>query len=283
MHETRDALPTGIVAFLFSDVEASTRRWEQYGRGDARRAAPSRRDPAAGDRGARRLRFQNDRRRVLCRFFERFRCTRRRDRTRSGVSKARIFARLTACACAWRSMPARPTNEPATISEARSIAPRGSCPQRTAARSCSRPTPPNWHSKKLPDGITLRNLGTVPLRGIKEPERVYQAVGAGLRSESKPLRALETPPNNLPRQSTSFVGRHDDLARVEALLDEGSVVTIVGAGRHREDAPRARDCREPAQRRARRRVARRSRRRSAIPALIASTILSAVGAELTHG
>jgi predicted ATPase/class 3 adenylate cyclase len=82
----------------------------------------------------------------------------------------------------------------------------------------------------LPAGITLRNLGTVPLRGIKEPERVYQAVGEGLRLESKPLRALKTPPNNLPRQNTSFVGRHDDLARVEALLEEGAAVTLVGTG-----------------------------------------------------
>jgi len=38
------------------------------------------------------------------------------------------------------------------------------------------------------------------------------------------------PPNNLPRQSTSFVGRSHDVARIEALLDAGAIVTIVGAG-----------------------------------------------------
>ncbi|MBV8498076.1 MAG: adenylate/guanylate cyclase domain-containing protein [Candidatus Eremiobacteraeota bacterium] len=82
----------------------------------------------------------------------------------------------------------------------------------------------------LPPGVTLRHLGTLALRDLKEPERVFQAIAPGLRSNFKPLRALETPPNNLPRQATSFVGREDDVARAEALLDAGPVVTIVGAG-----------------------------------------------------
>ncbi len=56
-----------------------------------------------------------------------------------------------------------------------------------------------WPS--LPSGVTLRHLGALPLRDLKEPERVYQPVGSGLRSDFKPLRALETPPNNLPHQS----------------------------------------------------------------------------------
>jgi predicted ATPase/class 3 adenylate cyclase len=82
----------------------------------------------------------------------------------------------------------------------------------------------------LPSGITLRHLGTLPLRGLREPERVYQPIGEGLRLEFKALRALQTPPNNLPRQSTSFVGRYDDVSRVDALLDRSALVTIVGAG-----------------------------------------------------
>ena len=82
----------------------------------------------------------------------------------------------------------------------------------------------------LPPGVTLRGLGTLPLRDIKDPERVYQPVGEGLRNEFAPLRALETPPNNLPLQRTSFVGRRDDVAHIDALLDEGALVTIVGAG-----------------------------------------------------
>ncbi len=135
---------------------------------------------------------------------------------------------------------------------------------------------------ELPEGITLRNLGTIPLRGIKEPERIYQAVGSGLRSESKPLRALKTPPNNLPRQSTSFVGRRDDLARVEALLDEASAVTIVGAGgigktRLALEVAASRLNDEPDG------VWVADLSAVGDPALISDTICSALGAELSHG
>lgn len=82
----------------------------------------------------------------------------------------------------------------------------------------------------LPSGTGLRSLGTLPLRDLRQPERVFQLTAPGLRSTFKPLRALETPPNNLPRQTTSFVGRRSDVAHVEALLRGGSLVTICGTG-----------------------------------------------------
>jgi predicted ATPase len=84
--------------------------------------------------------------------------------------------------------------------------------------------------QNLPSGVVLRHLGVLPLRDLTEPESVFQPIASDLRSEFKPLRALETPPNNLPRQTTSFVGRHEDAVKVEALLDAGALVTVVGAG-----------------------------------------------------
>jgi predicted ATPase/class 3 adenylate cyclase len=82
----------------------------------------------------------------------------------------------------------------------------------------------------LPADAGLRHLGTLPLRDLKDPERVFQLTAPGLVSEFKPLRALQTPPNNLPRQASSFVGRDGDLARVKDLLGTGALVTIVGTG-----------------------------------------------------
>ncbi len=76
----------------------------------------------------------------------------------------------------------------------------------------------------------LRSLGMLPLRGFRQAERVYQLTAPGMRSAFKPLRALETPPNNLPRQPTSFVGRQPDVSNVEALLRANSLVTIAGTG-----------------------------------------------------
>lgn len=82
----------------------------------------------------------------------------------------------------------------------------------------------------LLSGVTLRALGTLPLKDLKEPERVYQAIAADLNAEFKALRTVETPPNNLPRQTTSFVGRYDDVARIRTLLHRHALVTVVGAG-----------------------------------------------------
>jgi predicted ATPase/class 3 adenylate cyclase len=76
----------------------------------------------------------------------------------------------------------------------------------------------------------LRSLGMLQLRGFRQAERVFQLTAPGLRSAFKPLHALETPPNNLPRQLTSFVGRQADVTGVEALLRANSLVTIVGTG-----------------------------------------------------
>jgi len=82
----------------------------------------------------------------------------------------------------------------------------------------------------LPPGVALRHLGTLPLKDLKEPERVHQLTVPDLQSDFKALRALETPPNNLPRQPTSFVGRDEELSRVQELVRSNVLVTIVGAG-----------------------------------------------------
>lgn len=44
------------------------------------------------------------------------------------------------------------------------------------------------------------------------------------------VRTLDVPPSNLPRQTTTFVGREAELAEVEALLAKSQLVTIVGSG-----------------------------------------------------
>lgn len=82
----------------------------------------------------------------------------------------------------------------------------------------------------LSGDVALHELGRLALRDIAEPENVYQAVAADLRASLKPLRGLQTPPNNLPHRATSFVGRRDDVDRLEALLRTDRLVTIVGAG-----------------------------------------------------
>jgi predicted ATPase/class 3 adenylate cyclase len=83
---------------------------------------------------------------------------------------------------------------------------------------------------RLPEGVTLRDLGLVRLRDLAEPERVYQVVHATLRTEFPPLRSLEATPNNLPHQVTSFVGRERVLVEAGALLAGTRLLTLVGTG-----------------------------------------------------
>ena len=83
---------------------------------------------------------------------------------------------------------------------------------------------------KLPEGVTLRDLGVVRLRDLADPERLFQIVAPGLRQDFPPLRSLEATPNNLPQQLTSFIGRARELAEVRAQLASTRLLTLVGIG-----------------------------------------------------
>jgi class 3 adenylate cyclase len=82
----------------------------------------------------------------------------------------------------------------------------------------------------LPDGITLRDLGTVRLRDLLTPERVYQVEHDGLPRDFPALRTLEAIPNNLPQQLTTFVGREHELAAVKEELAGTRLLTLFGIG-----------------------------------------------------
>ena len=79
-------------------------------------------------------------------------------------------------------------------------------------------------------GVELLDLGEHVLRDLARPERVFQVVHPGLRSEFPRLSSLDAFPGNLPAQFTSFVGRDDDLAIIATLLDADRLVTVTGVG-----------------------------------------------------
>jgi predicted ATPase/class 3 adenylate cyclase len=82
----------------------------------------------------------------------------------------------------------------------------------------------------VPDACELRDLGEHRLKDLAQPEHVYQLVGDGLRSEFAPLRSLDVRTTNLSTQLTTFVGREDDLRTVGGLVGEHRVVTLTGTG-----------------------------------------------------
>ncbi len=83
---------------------------------------------------------------------------------------------------------------------------------------------------QLPDGVNVVDLGEHRLRDLGQPTRIFQLIRGGDRAEFPPLRTLDTFPGNLPAQVSSFIGRKNDAARVATALETSRVVTITGVG-----------------------------------------------------
>ena len=82
----------------------------------------------------------------------------------------------------------------------------------------------------LPADVGLVPLGEHRLRDLTRAIGVFQVTHPGLVREFPPLRSLDVLPGNLPVQMTSFVGREQELARVVAELGDARVVTLTGVG-----------------------------------------------------
>ena len=82
----------------------------------------------------------------------------------------------------------------------------------------------------LPTGASLLDLGSHRLKDLTEPEQVWQLTIAGLQTEFPPLKSLDTIPNNLRIQRTSFRGREHDLEEVKSLLSQHKLLTLFGSG-----------------------------------------------------
>jgi predicted ATPase/class 3 adenylate cyclase len=84
--------------------------------------------------------------------------------------------------------------------------------------------------ERLPPHAGLRDLGVVRLRDLASPERVHQLVHPRLRDAFPALRSLESTPNNLPQQIADLVGREREQAEVQTLLATARLVTLTGGG-----------------------------------------------------
>lgn len=84
----------------------------------------------------------------------------------------------------------------------------------------------------LPSGAALQDLGPHQLKDLTRPEHLYQLNSHGLATEFPALRTLSTRANNLPLQVTEFLGRSQELAAIEAMMESPGVrlLTITGPG-----------------------------------------------------
>ena len=82
----------------------------------------------------------------------------------------------------------------------------------------------------LPDGVTVRDLGEHRLKDLAQPEHIYQLVIDGCATEFPPVRGLDATPNNLPTQLTTFIGREREIAQGLELLRGTRLLTLTGPG-----------------------------------------------------
>ncbi len=85
-------------------------------------------------------------------------------------------------------------------------------------------------TNRLPTALALHELGAVRLKDLARAEHIFQLDHAQSRRDFPPLRSLESTPNNLPQQITSFVGRTGELAEVKRLLEHTRILTLLGTG-----------------------------------------------------
>ena len=82
----------------------------------------------------------------------------------------------------------------------------------------------------LLSGIDLIALGARRLRDIAKPVEMFQVLAVGLRREFPPLKTLDATPGNLRPQTTSLIGRESELAEVQEAVKAHRLVTLTGVG-----------------------------------------------------
>ncbi|HVR77043.1 MAG TPA: adenylate/guanylate cyclase domain-containing protein [Acidimicrobiia bacterium] len=81
----------------------------------------------------------------------------------------------------------------------------------------------------LPDGVTVVDHGEHRLRDLTSPEHVFELVIDGLEHDFPPLVSLDATRNNLPIQLTDFIGR-PEVEEIKRLVREARLVTVLAPG-----------------------------------------------------
>jgi hypothetical protein len=85
---------------------------------------------------------------------------------------------------------------------------------------------------QLPDGTTLLDLGAHRLKDLGRPEHLFQLAHPALGHDFPPLATLDRRPNNLPTQTSTFIGRSAELKEIRKRLEAETVrlLTLTGPG-----------------------------------------------------
>ncbi|HSJ28562.1 MAG TPA: adenylate/guanylate cyclase domain-containing protein [Acidimicrobiia bacterium] len=220
-------LPTGVVTFVFSDIEGSTRLWEEDPTGMAQSLA--RHDEIVGSvidaAGGTVFKHTGDG------FGAAF------ESVTAGVEAA---AQITASFASepWRGPPLRSRigvhsgeAEPrdgdyfgATVTRTARLMDAGNGGQILISEASRQ-----LLGGRVPDGMSLTDEGEHRLKDLGEPLRIYRLLSSG-GDDPRQLRTLERAPHNLPIQLSTFVGRQTDIKEVADLVRQSRLVTLTGIG-----------------------------------------------------
>jgi predicted ATPase/class 3 adenylate cyclase len=209
------AAPSGVVTFLFTDVEGSTRRWENDA--NAMRAALATHDEvlrsAIEAHGGFMFKHTGD---GVCAAF-----ASPRGAVDAAVAAQRALELPVRMGIATGEAELRDGDYfGAVLNRAARVMAAGHGGQILLAESTA----------VLLSGVDLVDLGPRRLRDLPTPVQVFQVQAEGLRTDFPPLRALDAGPGNLRPALTSFIGRESELDEVQAAVKAHRLVTLTGVG-----------------------------------------------------
>jgi len=220
-------LPRGVVTFLFSDIEGSTRLWESDP--ERMRRSLARHDELVADvvsaAGGHIFKHTGDG------FGAAF----------ASVSAALDGAAGVAAAIAAEEWPGTPLVSRLGVHSGEAEPSHGDYFGPTVTRTARLTGAANGgqilvseSSHGLVDGLapagsTFVEAGIHRLKDLGEPMGLYRLVGPGATDERQ-LRTLETAPHNLPIQLSSFVGREAQIKEIADLVRSSRLVTLTGIG-----------------------------------------------------
>src|ERR1700737_3297550 len=211
----RAAAPSGVVTFLFTDVEGSTRRWEADA--DGMRIALAAHDEvlrrAIEAHGGWLFKHTGD---GVCAAF-----ASPRSAVDAAVAAQRALELPVRMGIATGEAELREGDYFGTVlNRAARVMAAGRGGQILVADSTA----------VLLSGVDLLNLGPRRLRDLPIPVGVFQVRAPGLRTDFPALQALDERPGNLRPQVTSFIGRESEIAEVQAAVGSHRLVTLTGVG-----------------------------------------------------
>ncbi|HUO37652.1 MAG TPA: NB-ARC domain-containing protein, partial [Mycobacterium sp.] len=209
------AAPSGVVTFLFTDVEGSTRRWEADA--DSMRVALLAHEEvlctAIEAHGGFMFKHTGD---GVCAAFASPKCA-----VDAAVAAQRRLELPVRMGLATGEAELRQGDYfGAVLNRVARVMAAGHGGQILLAESTA----------GLLTGVDLVDLGPRRLRDLPTAVGVFQVRAPGLETEFPPLRALDVSPGNLRAATTSFIGREAEVADLRAAVKTHRLMTLTGVG-----------------------------------------------------